>query len=221
MSLRLRAAALLLAAVTLGACASTDTLSTKAYMSPVPPMRWDHRPEAEDWTRATLAALQSHGAVLETLVPTDIDRFCPAYRESGAEQRRAFWAGLFSALAKHESTWRPEAAGGGGRWLGLLQIAPGTARAYSCRAQSSAELFDGEKNLSCGVRIAARQVARDNEIVGGPGGWRGVARDWAPFRSAAKVEDMAAWTRAQPYCQAAPAPEGVMASLRARISRPQ
>ncbi len=201
-----------IAAVVLSGCAATETLSTKGYMGDLPPMRWDHRPEAEEWTASVLAALQSHGAVLETLEPVDIDAFCPAYTEAGPDQRRAFWAGLFSALAKHESTWRPDAAGGGGQWLGLLQIAPGTARAYDCRAQSSAALFDGSANLSCGVRIAAQQVARDNEIVGGPGAWRGVARDWAPFRSTDKVADMAAWTRVQPYC-AAPEAKGVLASL--------
>ncbi len=180
------------------ACAATAPTPPPA--ATLPAMRWDFRPEAGAWTRATLLALRAHGAPLTQSEPVDIDRFCPAYRAASEAERQAFWAGLFSALAKHESTWQPDASGGGGLWLGLLQIDPRTARGYGCAAQTRAELFDGSKNLSCGVRIAAAQVARDNEIVGRPGRWRGVARDWAPFRSSGKVDDMAAWTRTQSYC---------------------
>lgn len=166
----------------------------------VPVMRWDHRPEARAWTAATMSALKTHGAVLSTLEPADIDEWCPSYRAAPPEQRRAFWAGLLSALAKHESRWTPDAAGGGGRWLGLLQIAPATARGVGCRAQSPAALFDGAANLSCGVRLAAHEMPGKNRILGGPGHWGGVAQHWAPFRSAEKVADMKSWLRAQRYC---------------------
>lgn len=163
-----------------------------------PPMRWDFRPEAPAWTAATLSALQGHGAALEQVVPSDIDRFCPAYARNGPEGRRAFWAGFFSALAKHESEWNPRAVGGGGRWIGLLQISPDTARRYRCVAQSSAELKDGPKNLSCAVRIASAQVARDRMVAGN--GYRGVGRDWAPIQIPSMRADIAAWTRQQSYC---------------------
>ncbi len=161
-------------------------------------MRWDFRPEAPAWTAATLAALESHGAVLAAVVPADIEAFCPGYAEADAEQRREFWAGLLSALAKHESTWNPAASGGGGRWIGLLQIAPGTAQQYRCAATSTSELKDGAANLSCAVRIAAVQVGRDRLVAGN--GSKGVGRDWAPFRSASKRAEIADWTRAQSYC---------------------
>lgn len=168
----------------------------------LPAMRWDHRPEAEAWTSATLAALRDDGSLLASTVPTDVATFCPAYPEAPAAERRAFWAGFFSALAKHESTWNPAAKGGGGKWIGLLQIAPGTARAYECEVPAGAGLTDGSANLACAVKIAAVQVGRDQAIVSdGTGGWRGIARDWAPMRSAAKRDDIAAWTRAQSYCQ--------------------
>jgi hypothetical protein len=167
----------------------------------LPSMRWDHRPEAEDWTAATLAALRADGAVLASTVPVDVGEFCPNYADATMPERRAFWAGLFSALAKHESTWNPKAKGGGGRWIGLMQIAPGTARAYGCAEQDTEGLTDGSANLTCAVRIAARQVGRDGAIVSdGSGGWRGIARDWAPMRAERKREDIAAWTRAQDYC---------------------
>ena len=158
----------------------------------LPAMRWDSRPEAEEWTAATLAALRSEGAVLASTVPADVEGFCPNYAAASEPDRRAFWAGLFSALAKHESTWNPEAKGGGGRWIGLMQIAPTTARAYGCELPEGAGLTDG----------AATQVGRDGAIVSdGTGGWRGIARDWAPMRVEAKRQDMAEWTSAQDYCR--------------------
>ncbi len=167
----------------------------------LPAMRWDHRPEAEDWTAATLAALRAEGAVLATTVPADIDEFCPKYPEATMPERRAFWAGLLSSLAKHESTWNPTAKGGGGRWVGLMQIAPQTARAYDCELPEGRGLTDGSANLACAVRIAAHQVERDGAIVrNGSSGWRGIARDWAPMRAEKKRADIAAWTRAQDYC---------------------
>lgn len=162
-------------------------------------MRWDHRPEAHHWTEASLTALQAHGAALPQSVPADIETFCPGYEDASLEERRLFWTGLLSALAKHESTWRPEAAGGGGRWIGLLQIAPATARAYGCQARDVAALKDGEANLSCAIRIMSRTVARDGVV--GAAGRGGIAADWGPFTVSSKREEMAAWTRSQPYCQ--------------------
>ena len=103
-----------------------------------------------------------------------------------------------SALAKHESTYNPGARGGGGKWLGLMQIAPATWRHYGC----SGEMLNGADNMACAVRIMTAQVGRDNAVAGGSGAWRGVARDWAPLRSASKRADIASWTRSQSYCSA-------------------
>jgi hypothetical protein len=192
-------AALFALALPVAACGVVGPRAPEAEEPP--PMRWDFRPEAPAWTAATLTALEGHGAALAAVVPDDIETFCPGYVEADAEQRRAFWAGLFSALAKHESTWNPSASGGGGRWIGLMQISPGTAQQYRCAATSTAELKDGAANLSCAVRIAAVQVGRDRLVAGN--GSKGVGRDWAPFRSPAKRADIAEWTRRQSYCDPA------------------
>jgi hypothetical protein len=165
----------------------------------LPPMRWDHRPEATIWTTKVLAAIDDHSANLPGIIPADIATWCPGYAEAEEAEREAFWAGLMSALAKHESTWNPRASGGGGKWIGLLQIAPATARHFGCEATTTAELKDGASNLTCAVRIAAVQVRRDGMVAGG--GAKGMGRDWAPFRSSSKRAEMAAWTRAQSYCQ--------------------
>lgn len=162
------------------------------------PMRWDFHPEGADWTQASLTALAAHGSALSEIVPSDISTWCPAYPDATRAQRDAFWTGLLSALAKHESTWNPRAVGGDGRWFGLVQISPGTARGYGCEARSGEALKDGPLNLSCAIRIMSVTVPRDGVVSAGR---EGVAADWGPFWSDRKRGDMISWTRAQPYCQ--------------------
>lgn len=182
---------LLLFVLFLPACAA---LAPEPDEPPEPPvMRWDFRPESAVWTNETLEALRSRGAVLPHLVPADYEKWCPGYPEQSVENRAAFWSGLFSALAKHESTWNPRAVGGGGLWYGLVQIDPRTARGYGCEASTGKALKNGVANLRCAVRIAASQVARRGTISRG-------MRDWGPFHSAAKRAEMSAWTRKQDYC---------------------
>ncbi|MFD1795844.1 transglycosylase SLT domain-containing protein [Paracoccus aurantiacus] len=166
--------------------------------APLPDMRWDGRQNDEAWTRATLAALNAEGAVLMSRVPSDVMEYCPGYASQTTENRRAFWAGLLSAVAKHESSHNAAARGAGGRYLGLMQISPATARNFGC----GGSLLDGRANMACAVRIAATQIGRDNAIAGSSkGGWRGVARDWMPLRNSAKRAEIAAWTRSQSYCR--------------------
>lgn len=173
-------------------------LTTPAPEPVTATMRWDHLPGGAGWTEASLAALNSHGAPLLSVVPEDIAQWCPAYPKAGPEQRALFWTGMLSALAKHESTWNPAAVGGGGLWFGLVQIAPATARGYGCAAGSGTALKQGAANLSCAVRIMAVTVPRDGVVSAG---MRGVAADWGPFHSARKRQDMRDWVSSQSYCK--------------------
>jgi hypothetical protein len=190
---------LLAAGVALGACAPGPEPAQAPPDDVLPAMAWDHKGEhTEEWTETTLAVLRTEGAALLSEVPYDIGAWCPGYVAADAEERAAFWAGLLSALARFESTWNPLAVGGGGRWFGLVQIAPATARGYGCAADSAAELTDGEANLACAVRIAAYTVPRDGVVARGGGGF---AADWGPFTNAAKRAEMAAWVSSQDYCR--------------------
>ncbi|MDX8351335.1 transglycosylase SLT domain-containing protein [Cognatiyoonia sp. IB215182] len=171
-----------------------------ARTSYLPRARWDFQEGGHLWTRAAMSAIATHAEVLTTIVPHDIETWCPAYESAPAGQRRAFWVGMMSALSKHESTYNPRAVGGGDLWYGLLQIYPDTARRYGCRAQSGAELTNAADNLSCAARIMAVTVERDQAVAVHDGRWRGVAADWGPMTNSAKVREMAAWTRAQSYC---------------------
>lgn len=185
----------------------------RARQAWLPEARWDFRPDGQVWTRAAWSAIAAHGTRLEEVVPRDIATWCPGYPSNPPELRRAFWIGMMSALAKHESTWRPEAVGGGDLWYGLLQIYPDTARRYGCRARTGAALKDGADNLACAVRIMNVTVPRDRAIALHDGRWRGVAADWGPMTNRGKIAEMAAWTRGQEYCKARPA---LFTSLRPR-----
>jgi hypothetical protein len=180
------------------ACTDARTVSRAA----MPEMHWDHVPDAQGWTQATMTAVMGYGQPLLSTVPEDIEAFCPGYTEATEQDRAAFWAGLISALAKFESTWNETASGGGGRWIGLLQIDPRTAQGYGCAADSAGELKDGEANLACGVRIMASTVPRDNAIATRDSRWRGIAADWAPLQKAEARDYIADWTRSQDYCTA-------------------
>ncbi|ETX15617.1 lytic transglycosylase [Roseivivax halodurans JCM 10272] len=167
----------------------------------LPTARWGGSARGTMWTRAMVNSLRGPAAPLTDIVPRDIDEWCPGYVQNDRRMREAFWVGLVSALAKHESTYRPTVVGGGGRWHGLLQILPSTARLYGCQAQSGDALKSGAANLSCGLRIMARTVSRDGVVSRG---MRGVAADWGPFHSSAKREDMMNYTRTKAFCQPAP-----------------
>ena len=180
--------------------AALQTIRPRARTEALPRMAWGPQGGSAIWTRAALSALQGHAAVLAQTVPRDIDAWCPAYRDADAAQRRAFWAGFASSLARHESGHRANAVGGGGLYHGLLQILPATASGYGCAARSGAALQNGAANLSCGLRIMARTVPRDGVIARQDGRWRGVAADWGPMRSAAKRDQMQAWLKRQSYC---------------------
>ncbi|MBB3993672.1 hypothetical protein GGR95_001303 [Sulfitobacter undariae] len=167
----------------------------------LPRTRWQHMPGNAIWTRAALAALKDYGSPLVEMVPRDIENWCPAYATNTDSDRRAFWVGYLSALAKFESTYKPWAVGGGGKWYGLLQILPATARGYKCNVGTGEALKNGAANLSCGVRIMAYTVKRDGVIHGRDSKWRGVSADWGPMRSEAKRRDMSNWLRKQNYCK--------------------
>ena len=193
--------ALSLATGLLSACGQAS-MSDLASLLPgsLPAMRWDDHPEAATWTAHAMRAVARHDDELAGQIPDDIDTWCPGYRSAGLVERRAFWVGLMSATAKMDSSFNPRAAGGGGRYIGLMQISTPTARNAGCEATSSSALKDGAANLECAVRIFAPHVAQDGVVTGN--GRQGVARDWGPFTRKSKRAEIAAWTKAQPWCQA-------------------
>ncbi len=168
----------------------------------LPPLHWDEErsgmagPAGADWGIALMSSLRADEELL-SVVPEDIAAWCPAYPDATLNDRAAFWAGLISALSWHESTHREGAIGGGGRWFGLIQISPATARYRECGVGTGAELLDGAANLRCGALILSQNVRRDGVISAG---MRGVAAEWGPFHTRRKREEMQDWVSSQPYC---------------------
>lgn len=191
--LRLSALAL---ALTFAAPASANVFQKS---EPLPRMRWDGAPQASVWTAEALQQVADHDAELTHLVPGDIDIYCPGYAKASLADRRAFWVSLLSATASYESGFNARASGMNGRYVGLMQITLSTARLYGCDATSTAGLKDGVANLSCAVDIVAPRVAADGMVAGQ--GNRGIARDWGPWSKSRNRAAIAAWTRAQAYCQ--------------------
>ncbi|MFD1342380.1 lytic transglycosylase domain-containing protein [Litorisediminicola beolgyonensis] len=167
----------------------------------IPEGRWGTGGRGMAWSQAAVAALRAHASPLTDFVPADIDSWCPGYRSADRSGREAFWIALISSLAKHESTFRPTVVGGGGRWYGLLQILPSTARSYGCRARTGDALKSGAANIACGLRIMSKTVRRDGVISRG---MRGVAADWGPFHNRRKRGDMLAYVQDQPFCKRLP-----------------
>jgi len=192
----MRVLSLLIAAAVLAACQPLP----RTDLAPEPEIvaRWNHRAESADWNAAALRALQTDGAAMLSLSPGDAATFCPGYAGADAEGRAAFWVAFMSGLARYESGHRPEAAGAGGRYQGLLQISPATARFHGCDLSAPRGLYDGATNLACAVRIATRAVLRDGVVASGRGG---MAADWPPLRDPAKRDDIAAFTRSVPACR--------------------
>ena len=179
-------------ALFLAACAPAPRADTEPDIA----ARWNHRPEAATWNTAMMQALQTDGAAMLALVPRDADTFCPGYARASTPQRAAFYVAVFSGLARYESGWNPRASGGGGRYRGLMQISPQTARFHGCDLPAEG-LYDGAANLSCAVRIATAAVTRDGVVATGRGG---IAADWPPMRDTTRRAEIAAFTRALPGC---------------------
>lgn len=188
----------LMAALAMAGCTTNATDAVSRATTP-PPMGWDHHPQASEWTVNTLMAVAQEDDTLANRIPHDIESWCPGYQDASLMDRRAFWAGLISAVGKYESSYNPRAAGGGGRYIGLMQISPRSAANYGCDATSSSALKDGSANLACAVEMLAYQVERDGVAVGN--GAQGIGRDWMPFRKADKRAAMRSWVSQQSYCQ--------------------
>lgn len=187
----------LIVAMALSGCIAPGGEKATTGVEP-PPMRWDQHPEALEWTKSTMNAVSTKDEDLAGKVPADIEAWCPGYETASLEDRRAFWVGMVSTVSKYESSWNPAASGGGGRWIGLMQISPRSAAYYGCDATTVVSLKDGPANLECAVQIASGRVGKDGLVAGN--GTSGIGHDWAPLRDATKRTEMAAWTKAQPYC---------------------
>jgi hypothetical protein len=101
------------------------------------------------------------------------------------------WTLLLSAMAKYESSFKPETEyvekfkDQKGKFIistGLLQLSQESARGYGCDAKSQEWLKDPKNNIECAVRILEKWVIKDSVIASKKEPWLGGARYWSVLR---------------------------------------
>lgn len=182
--------------------------------APAYPLLWESSKYASpEWSLHTMEVIQNE--VAPDLLPgaEDVESFCPLYRELNNEQRANFWALLVSAIVKFESGFDPterfrESSMGTDRVTGqqiysegLMQMSYGdTLSAPFCEFDWDSDkrlraddprktIFDPETNLSCGIKILARQIRNRNRIsipVGKGAYWSVLERRANEIRSLTK-----------------------------------
>ena len=165
------------------------------------------------WTAAAEAAVAN--SALSNSVPTDIENFCPGYFARTREERKIFWVGLVSIIARPESNFKPEtkyqedfvdAQGKKVISRGLLQISIESAnqKKYSCGIENAASLHDPRVNIECGVKILAAWVSTDRAIATyGEGLSRGGGRYWSTLREKNRhLPEITKFTKSLPVCSA-------------------
>jgi len=164
------------------------------------------------WTRTAEAAVRA--TTLATLVPKDIDTFCPRYASRDAEERTRFWVGLLSAMAQPESNFKlstkyvePDIRDAHNQNVvsrGLLQISMESANqaAYDCAIKNAQDLHEVDVNLHCAARIMQHWVRKEGRIAAPSRPVMGAARYWSVLRGAKKhLGAITEFTRKMAVCK--------------------
>lgn len=155
---------------------------------------WDQTQNDSAWNAAMLSSLQAQGDGLVNTVPSDITRYCPGYTKANTEQRRHFWAGVMRIAKQVDKDNNPLAQPAVKQVTGLAS--------YSSRANADSGCTDTTGNGACAMRIMSDHIIQDGALFGDvSSGWRGLARQWMPFRSKAVQNDVTNWAMGQKYCR--------------------
>ena len=165
------------------------------------------------WTAAAESAVGA--SALPSSQPSDVQKFCPGYAKRSAEERKMFWVGLLSIVARPESNFKPEtkyvesfpdSQGNNVVSRGLLQISIESAnqKRYACGIAKAEDLHDPAINLACGVKILDAWVKADGVIATyGTGPSRGGGRYWSTLREKNHhLPELVAFTSALHVCRA-------------------
>lgn len=151
------------------------------------------------WTASVVDTIRRDGQGLVQTVPKDIYWYCPKYPGFTEDQRIAFWARFISILTEEESSLNPLAVYYEDTMstekdpifsIGMLQLSIESSkqRRFGCSMiQVQDDLFDWNKNLSCGIRIISAMVQDDQAIsvdlrADGSPAWKGISHDWGTLR---------------------------------------
>jgi hypothetical protein len=148
-----------------------------------------------EWDKIVELALPQEMMTRE--VPRDVRRFCPRFYEMKEEDKRAFWAYFFQALAGAEAGLKPEtrvmhtdpevAVRDGvtkrtARQEGLLQLRYEDQERYGCDfdwdrdrqlapKDPAKTILQPKNNLECGVKILDKQIIEQHKALLSPTGY--------------------------------------------------
>lgn len=160
-----------------------------------PALSWEKdNPSRATWSGHLQALVESLLSSFEKAA--DIKRFRPDYEFLSHEQRVAMWAEMIVKISYFESSWKPALHYGeppplGYDSIGLLQLSyEDTQYAEFCELDRKAKsLEDPIKNLSCGVKIMAKLVAKYGAISTPSN--KGAAAYWSVLREGHKIDEIA------------------------------
>ncbi|GIL18428.1 MAG: hypothetical protein BroJett040_21790 [Oligoflexia bacterium] len=178
------------------------------------------RPDAVNWSTHAFQVVDKE--VFDKLdKASDADFFCPKYKWLERNQRVNFWGQLFSAVSYYESGYDPtsrmqETTMGSdpitGKPVyseGLLQLSYQDIQwAPYCEFDWSKDknlsptdpkktILSPYKNLSCGIKIMARQIASKGSIILRSGVYWAVLKDGGRYE---KIDEIAAITKRLSFC---------------------
>ncbi len=172
---------------------------------------WANKNPDGMWTKAAEEAVERSN--LPASEPADVEKFCPTYRTRSPAERRQFWAGLISIMARPESNFKPHtkyveafADAHGNRVVsrGLLQISIESAnkKRYYCQIRKAEDLHDPATNINCGVKILNAWVVADNRIATPAGSKpKGGGRYWSTLRKAKHLPEISGYTSKLAVCR--------------------
>jgi hypothetical protein len=162
-------------------------------------------------------------------VPRDVRRFCPQFYEMQEEDKRAFWAYFFQALAGAEAGLKPTTrvrhtqpevavtdtvSGRAVRSEGLLQLTYQDQKRYGCdfdwqhdktlpANDPGKTILQPKNNLECGVKILDNQIIKQKKPLLSPSGyWSTLRPGTVSYRVFAKQ-----MTNVPLACRKAPPPQ--------------
>lgn len=187
-------------------------------------LAWESKtkPERKAWSDFAFQVISEEYQRLNRAA--DIEYFCPRYSSLSKEQRINVWGQFFAGVSYFESGWSPtsrmqETTQGTDKITGqpvysegLLQLSYQDVQwASYCEfewpkdknlASSSPQktILDPFKNLSCGIKILARQIDKYKYIVMAKNVYWAVLRDPAVGKYS-KVSQIATYTKKLSFCQ--------------------
>jgi hypothetical protein len=185
-------------------------------------LAWESKtkPERLEWSAYTAEVVEAEFDKLDQA--QDAEVFCPSYDQLDKNKKINFWAQLFAGIAYYESGWSPvsrmqETTMGTdpvtGRPVyseGLLQLSYQDIQwATYCEfdwnkdkhlaaTDPAKTILDPFKNLRCGIKIMADQVARKKEVLLSSGVYWAVIKENGRYE---KIDEIAAITKRLSFCK--------------------